>query len=377
MSGKMKKLWYLSLISTLALGALTACGDSEPTSTTEIKEEVKEVNDDVEVVKDDVEEIRDLGGEVISLASWATVAEPEEKKSSQEEALWEYRHEMMEKYNYTFEEIGVTTWDGTLEYFSSNTLSGEPKEDIYRIHSAFISGALNSGLAYDLTTLDSIDLTDSKWSETAIEYMTKDSGVYGIAKDPRPAVGIFFNKRVFEEAGLDPDLLYDLQASGEWTWDKFVEISEHVARDTNNDGINDIYAIPYIGNIFEYAVMSNNGNYVAKDKNGMLYNDIMSPESFEAIQWTADYLAQDYELLTTKNMGHTQSFMDGQVAMLMAQESTCVSLSKNMTDDYGYVFFPKGPKAEQYMTTVNSPVWMIPSSYSKKEAENITFALDI
>lgn len=374
----MKKFLWIGIA---VMGTLTACGAADETA--EVAAPVAEVAAPVAEVAAPVtasasgSAVRDLKGREVTLANWANVPEPENKGSAQEESLWEYRNEMMEKHNFTFAEVGVTTWDGTLEYFSSNTLSGHPKDDIYRIHSSFVSGLLHSGLAYDLASLTSIDLDDPKWNQLAIDYMTKDGAVYGIAKTQRPSFGVFYNKRLFEEAGLDPDLPYDLQASGDWTWEKFEELSELLARDTDADGINDIYALPYSGTIFQYAALSNGGSYVGRDENGMLYNNTLSPETLEGIQWVADYLAKDYELLTTKNMGHTQSFMDGQVAMYVAAESVCVQLNKGMTDEYGFVFFPKGPKLDKYVTTNNPHFWVIPSAFSKEEAEDAAFALDM
>ena len=50
--------------------------------------------------------------------------------------------------------------------------------------------------------------------------MTYKDGIYGMSTEMEPRAGIFYNKRLFEEAGISADEPYDLQAKGEWTWDK-------------------------------------------------------------------------------------------------------------------------------------------------------------
>ncbi|ONI46384.1 hypothetical protein AN641_01575 [Candidatus Epulonipiscioides gigas] len=384
-----KKFLCLTGMITLSLGALTACAKNEiavqieviditEIANSEISEQPK-AEDKIEIVEQ--EEVRDLGGLVVTLANWATVTEPEVKANAQDEALWEYRHEMMEKHNFKFEEIAMGKSDTLLELLSTSTMAGEPAAEIFRIHPNFIANALSSGLLYDLSSLESLDLTDfEKWDPVTFVTTTIGDETYGVAPASRPSPGIFFNKRIFDEAGIDPNLLYDLQASGEWTWEKFEKISDMVTRDTNNDGINDIYALPIsTTTFFQIACASNNGSFVAKDENGIFYNNTLSEESFEAIEWATEYLKNDYELLTTPSSASAQraAFTSGQVAMYIATESTSIQLSNTMEDDYGYVAFPIGPKATQYATSPSNAIRVIPNSYTKEEAEDIAFALDI
>lgn len=39
---------------------------------------------------------------------------------------------------------------------------------------------------------------------------------------PQPGQGLFFNKRLLIESGIDPETLYDMQANGAWTRDAFL-----------------------------------------------------------------------------------------------------------------------------------------------------------
>lgn len=368
----------LFLTGALAV-VLTGCGGAEEaTPSTEV---VKEVVAPITTPEKSAEPVRDLNGLVVTIASWADVKEPEVKANSYDEAVWEYRHEMMDKHNFGFEEKSLVKWNTALEEMSTTTLAGEPSAEIFRFHPSFIGQVIGSGLAADLSKSTVIDWSKPKWNDVAIQMATDDGAIYGLAVGFEPRKGVYFNKRLFEEAGLEPDLLYDLQASGEWTWEKFEELCEKLTRDIDNDGVNDIYAYAIQANQFaEIAILSNDGFYVGRDEDGTFYNNLDSPESIEALQWCVDLWQKDYDLFPAGEGNFaTQNvlFQDGKVAMHVADEWEAMNYSKNMDDDFGFVCFPKGPKATQYAVGQSDELWVIPNSYTQKEIDDILFALDL
>ncbi|WP_305767005.1 ABC transporter substrate-binding protein [Candidatus Epulonipiscium viviparus] len=373
----LRKLLCIGFVAT-TMGALTACGGAEETA--EVAAPVAEVTEVAAPVSAETEEpVRDLGGLVVTIASWADVVEPEEKNSAQEEALWEYRHEMMEKHNFQFEELALGTWDGILELMSTSSLAGEPAAEVFRMQANFNVSAKNSGLAYDLSTLDSIDLSEPKWSSTLNELMSDGDSIYGLAKFGRPSGVLYFNKRILEDAGIDPDSIYDMQANKTWTWDAFMDISEKVTQDIDNDGLNDIYALPMqSGNFVRAAMFSNGGSYLTIDEEGNYQYNLMSPESYEAFEWAADYWQTDYDVYPSHWNGHKEMFTSGKTAFFLGDEWEIVTLTQDkMTDDWGMVAFPLGPKGKNYVGLYNDAAWVIPNVYTKEEAEDIAFALDI
>lgn len=360
---------FVTITSLLAIASLTAC--SEPVS------EASDVAAPVIAEKPD-EEVRDLGGLVVTIAQWSNEGEPEEKRSSYEQALWDYRNEMAQKHNFQLERVAMTTWKDGIELLSSSSMAGEPAAEVFRIDASFVSALLNTSLATDLSTLDSIDLTNSKWNKVTTNLMTNNGFVYGTVPDFFPSHTLYFNKRLFEEAGIDPELLYDLQAKDEWTWEAFEEISAQLTRDTNNDGLTDVYALsmqPY--DLFHIAILSNNGSLVAQDENGLYYNNTSSPETLQALEWVADYIKQGYEILPQDWKSIPNLFMTGQAAMFIGQVWNARIFAEEMADDYGMVCFPKGPKGELTVAVGNQQGWVIPSAYTKEEAEDIAFVLDI
>lgn len=318
---------------------------------------------------------RDLGGKTITIANYNNIVEPDEKFTTYEEVLWEYRHELMDTHNFTFEQKGLGTWDTMLELFATSSLSGNPAAEIFRMDPRFTIAAMNSGLCYDLATLDSIDIENPMWLDTTEEMMTRDDSVYGVFTTFAPRRLLFFNKRLFEEAGLDPNLPYDLQASGEWTWEAFEEISQKLTRDIDNDGLTDVHAMVFDhAKFFSMAVLSNGGSFVEKNEDDMFYNNLSSPETMEALEWAAAYAQKNYEIFPTNWKGQTAMFINAQAAMVIADDWETATI-KNMDDDYGVVLFPKGPNATEHVVFTQDSAWVIPNTYSKAEAEDIAFAL--
>ncbi len=374
----MKLSKYIFTLMSLSLITLVGCGSAEE-KVEQTEEKVVSTNtDQVQTTEKEITEepARDLGGLNVTIATWVEVIEPEVKSSAYEEALWEYRHEMMEKHNFTFEEKALAKWNTTLELMSTSVIAGEPAAEIFHISSKYVTAAMVNGLCYDLSTLDELDFDHWKWDVAVIDYMTMHGSTYGIAIDQAPDGFVYFNKRLFEEAGLDGDLPYDLQASGEWTWAAFEEISDQLTKDLDGDGINDTYAINNHTRIFDYALISNGGQMVEIDENRMFLNNINTPENIEAFTWVADYLAKDYDLAPSHGSGQEELFITGKVAMMPHSKSRGLTL-QDMEDDWGMVIFPKGPKADDYTVTGTGAGWFIPSTYSPEEAADIAFALNI
>ncbi|ONI47858.1 hypothetical protein AN643_03835, partial [Candidatus Epulonipiscioides saccharophilum] len=168
-----------------------------------------------------------------------------------------------------------------------------------------------------------------------------------------------------------------LQASGEWTWDVFVEICEKLTRDTDNDGVFDVYAIDSEPtDMIKQILISNNARTVEIDENGKFYNGTKTPQAIRALEWFDYFYDLPYDLAPTNYQGHQDLFRSGKVAMYYGNEGESKAFAE-MSDDYGFVCFPKGPDAEHYVVGTNATAWVIPNTYTKEEAENIAFVINI
>ncbi|WP_305767018.1 hypothetical protein [Candidatus Epulonipiscium viviparus] len=158
-----------------------------------------------------------------------------------------------------------------------------------------------------------------------------------------------------------------------------MELSEKLTRDTDNDGINDTYAMVMNPSAFaEAVIMSNGGKLVYVDENGDYKHGLDDAEVVAALEWAADYWKTEFDLVPAHWNGHKDAFLTSQAAMYLGSEWESTTLTQDqMADDWGLVTFPKGPNATGYKAIYGDPGWVIPASYSKEEAEDIAFALNL
>ncbi len=390
----MKKLLAMILVLAISLTALTACGNKakdEPSNGENVTGETsnesntdesntKEKEDEAEKPVEE-EPVADLGGMEIIIGDWWSPQEPAEPTNAMEEATLEYRQMIQEKYNFTIKQVAVSDYDGMQELFTTSTMAEDPAAHVFLLAPDWVSQPLANGLLYDLSTLESLDFTEDKWISNVTEKMTFGDSVYGMnAGKAEPKLGVFWNKRLFQEAGLNPELPYDLQASGEWTWGKFEEIAAKLTQDYNNDGIMDTYAmVSFSIDLFRGAVTSNDARFIGKDDSGKYYNGTLEPNFLEAMQWAVGLIEKGYEMPTPEDANwdwFISAFHDAKVAMRFAEEYNVGGL-QDMEDDWGFVLPPKGPKAANYSVYFSDNVAVIPSSYDKETAKKIAFAYNL
>lgn len=334
----------------------------------------------VSILRDAKGKVFNLGGMEIIIADWWSPTEVPEPTNAQEEATAEYRAWIQSTYNFTIKQVGVTSWGSSPEFFTNFATNGGPENYVYIIRQSAIAAPMKNGLFYNLATLKSINLNDDKWVDTITKLTTVGDKIYGMrAEDPEPKMGLYFNKRMLQEAGINPESLYDMQAKGTWTWAEFEKICAKVTRDTNNDGVNDVYALTsFSKNFFNTVVASNGGTFIGRDANSKFFNATKSDAFLEAMNWGSNIIRK-YELPAPEGASWNYSFAsfrNGEAAMQVAAVYEAGNIQA-MTDDYGFVCFPKGPKMKDYVNVWDDNVYVIPACYEPERAEKIAFAYNL
>lgn len=331
----------------------------------------------------------DLGGiEVVVRNWWSGAYDPENVKAPEteyEEARQEWLDFCQEQYNFTIHEEGISDWGGAPQDFIDYvTMQGDDNNYVFVLRDdPSLAAGLSNGLFYDLATLDCLDFDDDMFVNGTHKLYTYGKSIYGMAAGiSEPRTGVFFNKQVLTDAGIDPDSIYDLQASGEWTWDKFDELMGLVQRDIDNDGIDDYYGLTLNEGVMdEQAIFSNNGSWVYKDENGKFVYNLESPETLQALEWCKKM----YEKYDNHDPEGAQwdyfkeEFNSGKVGFLVDQEYNGTpgggdNILENCAFEYGFVMFPKGPAATDYVNIWTNNVIAIPACYSPEKAWNLAFA---
>lgn len=328
---------------------------------------------------------RDLGGMEIVIGDHWTPETPAGPPRMYRDPIEDYREEIMEKYNFHIDRECVAGWGDMEEAYIESVQAGTPIAQIFELDYRFVAEPMKKGLFYDLATLDELDFSEDKWNDSVRELMTVGDSIYGMkAGASEPTGGIIFNKRLFEEAGLSPDLPYDLQAAGEWTWSKFEELCELLTRDTDGDGQTDVYAMVSQGAAtIQCLVTSTGSDFVGKDKEGMLYNNLQSKEVTEAMNFAVDLYQKGYEMPQPEGSEwdyFIPAFQERKAAMQFGEAYRCSpghEYGDCMEDDVGFVMPPKPDGAEGYHSYFCDNIVVIPSCYDEETAGNIAYAYNL
>ncbi len=393
-----KKVLAASMAAAMTM-SFAACGEKAPASVSSTEptpsvststEPVEEVSPYTVVTKKDGSAI-DLGGMEIVVRDWFS-GEPAEPKTDFEEAEKAYHDWVQEQYNFkiTYETIG--DWASQITDFLdyAENADKEATNYMFTMPSAFapnVMSAAKQGLVYDLATLDCIDFSEAKYANNAHKLYTVGNNVYGFrAGWAEPRTGMYFNRRVLQEAGVDPDSIYDLQKEDKWTWEAFEEIMKKVQRDVDGDQEIDVWGVTVNeGVMVTAAVLSNGGQFVGKDANGNFTYEFESAETLEALEWVRE-IFNNYDWNGPADEDgnpapwdyYQTQFRNGGAAFLCDQQycATPGNLFYDMEDELGFVAFPKGPKGK-LCQGVDDNFFVLPAKYSAEKAWNIAFAFSV
>ncbi len=320
----------------------------------------------------------DLGGMEIKIAAWWANPDPDES-TAYGEATKNYRDWFQKTYNFTIKEESIGSWEDYPSLLTNFCTTGGDENYIFVCDERSFSG-FRSGLYKDLTTLDCLDFTDEKWDKGALDFLRLGDSIYGMrAERPEPRGGIFFNKRLLQEAGIDPESLYDMQAAGTWDWAAFEDLCAKLTRDTNGDDIPDIYAMSSTNYDFMKPCLASNDAYIIKrDASGKFYNATGEDNFIEAWDWAKD-MRSKYEMPQPEDAKYDfpyTAFLNAEVALQAAEEYR-VTENQALADDFGFVVFPKGRAVSDYSCYSYDHLRVIPAIYDDERAWKIAFAFNL
>ena len=154
---------------------------------------------------------------------------------------------------------------------------------------------------------------------------------------------------------------------------------EETQYNTNNDGVIDIYGTTQNnGNLVNECVWSNGGSYIGKDADGKFVYRLEDPETVEGLQFALDCL-NNYSATYGEDAqwdAYKEGYLNGKAVFLPddAYNGTPGNMLQDMKDDFGFVCFPKGPKAKDYVNCWSNNPIVIPGCYDKDKAWKLAFA---
>ncbi|ANA80938.1 sugar ABC transporter substrate-binding protein [Paenibacillus glucanolyticus] len=161
----------------------------------------------------------------------------------------------------------------------------------------------------------------------------RDGQTYGVTVDCNPMV-LWYNKKVLKEAGIT-EMPADLQANGQWTWDKFKEMSDKI-RDSKKYG----YVLDNSWNSYHSWVTSNGGQVYDDEGNFVAASD---PKAMEAFKFLYDNVKSKnitFSGTLPKGQGGDAMFMSNQVGFVAAGRWYLPLFKKNQGLEYDVVTWP-------------------------------------
>lgn len=178
---------------------------------------------------------------------------------------------------------------------------------------------------------------------------------------------VVYNKTLFEREGL-PDL-YELYLNNEWTWDKATEIAIKATQDIDGDGEIDQWGI--VDARSTVLAVSNGASMTSVDENGRVIFTGDDPAYIEALElqhhWWTELKVQ---MPTYGSTTLRDTFINGKAAMHLGMTAHGLAdILDMMTDEWGIVPLPMGPRADRYHWTVQAlKTTLIPINAKDPEA---------
>ncbi len=196
---------------------------------------------------------------------------------------------------------------------------------------------------------------------------------YQFEVDIASAQGVIWNKTMFEKAGL-PDL-NEIQNAGEWTFDKMKELAIALTQDTDGDGRIDQWGVgarlgPWPIDL-DVALIANKANIFRYVDNKPTYT-LNEPEALEVFEFWRELQELGVVRVRTeaeedycpRGEFNDQKLGMARIDLFALPDHARVAAERGF--DIGWVFFPKGPRADQHFT----PVWGVDVAVLPKGVEN-------
>ena len=330
------------------------------------------------------DDYRDLRGlEVVILDWWSSPDLWDDVSNGYEEAFFDMLHEAEKEHNFKIRrQNGEYGWgDSYIESVLLSISDNCPDGSIILLDNRWVAPLLSSGKMLDVSRVSTVDWNDDKWNKAVKDLMTVNGAIYGFAAGTEARTGVFFNKDIFKQLGIDPDVPYDLQKEGKWSWETYLQLCKEVTKDTNNDGVTDIYAVAGQPYIVVYSALLSNGTFVIeKTADGLLQMNADDPDVKAALEFVRNSVDLGYFMPTPAKADwdwYKNAFYDGKTAMYIEEEWAGPQEIRARAPwiDYGFVCHPYGPAVGKTVSIIRENVLFIPNcDKTKSIADDIMYA---
>ncbi|RKY37639.1 MAG: hypothetical protein DRP73_01420 [Candidatus Omnitrophota bacterium] len=250
-------------------------------------------------------------------------------------------------------------------------IAGGDAPDVMAAEVSLFTNFWGKGVFLDLTPFIK---SDSEFSlddffPQIVDHFTIEDEVYGIPRDVAPFACIYYNKSLFDQAGIP-------YPRDDWTWDDLLEVARKL---TVYDESGRVKRYGFYTWAWQNFVLSNGGSLVDDVKHPTrLILD--SPQAKEGLQFYVD-LIHKYKVSPTPSalinmgMGVQMMFMTGRLAMLGSGIWETPALRNIKNFDWDVVMFPQSPKGIKRFATGGTAYCILKASKHPRLAWEVVKAL--
>ena len=342
----MRKGVILSMVAALSLGLLTGCSGGSSSKTS--KEAASK--DDVKV--------------------WVQFSDETAEGKAWEQVVQNFNKKFKGKYKVVTEYIPRSGSGGGYEDKVNAAITTNSLPDVITLDGPNTAAYAKSKV---ITPLDDY-LKDNNMGDVldSIKQQGTYDGKFYAFGYSESNVGIYYNKKMFKEAGIDESSLPTLKKP--WTWDEFKAVSKKLKDHFKEAAID--FRLNSNDEMLPYAYMPliwSNGGSVVNEDGTKAEGYFNSKESTQAVQFIQDLVKEGYTTVSPVEKG----FETGQYPMVLSGSWTIADLQTNYKDiDFGILPYPVSNKTKKLVSPSGSWQLAVTTKSNKKDAaaEFVKFA---
>ena len=273
-----------------------------------------------------------------------------------------YRRNETVKSLFNIEISSIESSSITADDAINTILAGDDQFDILMPHSRVAFTYAIQNTLVNFNEVSTIDMTKEWWAKDIINSCDVNGHLYVLDGDISThrlyyAFAMYFNKRIFDELGLDYP--YQMALDGTWTFDEFSKLVKMGSKDLNGDGLIKVeddqfgyFTREWFGPI---EVLYSGGQRIySKNAKGVPTLSINSSKTVEIFsKFFALANSEDVFLqLTPQRLAPEDLFTAGR-AMFADNDLGGAKTMRSMNDEFGILPWPKFTKDDKYSTVVN------------------------
>ncbi|MBE6658657.1 MAG: hypothetical protein E7604_09460 [Ruminococcaceae bacterium] len=249
---------------------------------------------------------------------------------------------------------------------SQSAMAGDGSNDIVAGYSMCGATLANNRLLIDLTEQEHIDFDKPWWPDSLIKEATCGGKLYFCSGDISTNMiymlyAIYFNKTMAQNYDIEVESLYELVRSGEWTLDKYIELTEGMYVDLNGDGMKspeDQFGSTVQGVRSDAYFFSSGLRTTTLDADGLpvLSEDFGGEKTQELLSRLLDCFYAKNDMFFTNDSHNIvrDQFLESRALFITNDLGFASQSLRDATVEYGILPLPKYDTAQEDYYTVSS-----------------------